>query len=305
MLQAKNLTIKQADGYTTIIYPRYSEAKKLLGSVVIMHGMCEHHKRYLHFANFLNEQGFDVYLYDHRGHGRDKKLEELGYIADKNGYVLLIRDGIEVLEYVQKTKRTEQMIVVAHSMGSLICRNIIQYYDKMDKVIFIGTANPPLIMDTLGLLISSFIQKVKGPKHNSKFLHKLIFGNNTYRKLCERTSVDWLTRNNSIIGSYINDPFCGFPSSTSFLRDIIHLTYYASQPKRTIKTRKNLPILFISGTKDPVGNNGKDVTRLFNQFQRQTFQFVDCVLFEDCRHELLNELNKEEIMHDIVSWIKK
>lgn len=305
MLQTKNVTIKQADGYTTTIYPRYSEAKNLLGSVVILHGMCEHHKRYLHFANFLNEQGYDVYLYDHRGHGTDKKLEELGFIADKNGYVLLIKDGIEVLEYVRKTKRTEQMIIVAHSMGSLICRNIIQYYDKMDKIVFIGTANPPLTTSILGLLVTGVIQKVKGPKYISRFLQKLIFGNKACRKLCERTSVDWLSRNNSIIGSYINDPYCGFPCSTSFLNDVVHLTYYASQPKRTVKTRKDLPMIFISGTKDPIGNNGKDVTRIFNQYQRQAFQFVDCILYKDCRHELLNEINNNEIMHDIISWIKK
>ena len=190
-------------------------------------------------------------------------------------------------------------------MGSLVGRNIIQYYDKIDKAIFMGTANAPIMASRAGLMLTAIIQKIKGPKYHSKFLQKTMFENKTYRKTCERTSVDWLTRDNAIVGAYINDPYCGFPSSTSFLRDIVHLNYFAGLPKRISKTRKDLPILFLSGTCDPVGNNGKDVTRIFNQYQRLAFQNVDCILYQDCRHELLNELNRAEIMQDIVTWLKK
>lgn len=303
MPHPQNIKIEQADGYITIVYPRYSNVKEKKGSVVILHGMCEHHERYYPFSNFLNEHGYDVYLYDHRGHGRDKNLDELGYIADHDGYQILIQDGIQVLKYIKKIMQTEQLILVAHSMGSLVGRNIIQQYDDIDKAIFLGTANPTANTCRFGMAASSVIQKFKGPKHISRFLQKNMFETKPYQRLCERTAYDWLTRNNPKVGAYIHDPYCGFPATTSFHRDIIHLSYYAGIPKRIARTRKDLPILLASGTKDPVGGYGADVTRLFNRYQKLGYKKIDCILYEDCRHELLNEINSEDIMNDLVKWI--
>lgn len=303
MSKVDTFSVIQRDGYETIVYPKYTLLDERKGSVVILHGMCEHHERYYPFADFLNEQGYDVYMYDHRGHGTDKKLEDLGFIADKDGNQILIEDGIGVLTYVSKIKRTERLILFSHSMGSIVGRNIIQTYDDMDKAIFMGTANPPSLTSRFGIMLSSMIIKLKGPKYVSKFLYKSMFETKVYRKVCERTVYDWLTRNNHIVGAYINDPYCGFPATTAFLRDIIKLSLYAALPSNTEKTRKDLPILLVSGTNDPVGNCGKDVSRLFKQYQHQGFKNIDCILYKDCRHELVNELNNDVIMQDLVKWM--
>lgn len=305
MSHSDYMKIEQMDGYITMVYPKYSNLKEKKGSVVILHGMSEHHGRYLIFSNYLNEKGYDVYLYDHRGHGKDKKYDELGYISNHNGYQILIQDGIQVLKYIKRINQTNKLILIGHSMGSLIARNMIQQFDEIDKAIFIGTANPTSYTCQFGIAASSMIQKLKGAKHHSSFLRKVMFETKLYRSLCERTTFDWLSRNHQQVGAYIHDPYCGTPPSTAFYRDIIHLSYYAGMSKRIIKTRTDLPILLTSGTKDPVGGYGKDVTRLFNRYQKVGFRNIDCVLYKDCRHELLNELNYEEIMDDLVDWMEK
>ena len=297
------LTIQQSDGYLTSLYPHYSKSKDLNGSVVLFHGIAEHHKRYHIFADFLNEQCYDVYLYDHRGHGTDKKLSELGFVADQGGYALLIKDGIEVLKYVKKNMRTKTLILFAHSMGSLVGRNVIQYYHELDAAIFCGTAYPSKLTSVFGILTSSMIAKFKGPRYLSALLTKAMFGSKLYTNLCKRTTFDWLTRSNPVVETYMQDPYCGFICSTAFYRDIVHLSYYASQKRRIMKAQKDLPILFISGSKDPVGGYGKNVINLFERFKHYGFIKVSCNIYEDCRHELLNELNGSTIMDNITSWL--
>jgi alpha-beta hydrolase superfamily lysophospholipase len=243
-------------------------------------------------------------MYDHRGHGTDKKLSELGFVAEQKGFTLLIKDGIEVLKFVKRSMRTEKLILFSYSMGSLIGRNVIQYYHELDAVVFYATASPGKLKNIFGIISSNLIAKFKGQDHKSDFLKKAMFETKLFSKLCERTAYDWLTRSNPAVGAYIHDPYCGFTCSASFYRDVVMLSYYAGQRRRIVKAQIDLPILFLSGSKDPVGNYGKDVTRLFNLYQRLGFQHVNCTLYKDCRHELLSELNAQEIMNDIVAWFQ-
>jgi alpha-beta hydrolase superfamily lysophospholipase len=298
------IPVLQVDSYTTKLYPKYSQAKELKGSIVIFHGMAEHHKRYQPFADFLNEQGYDVYLYDHRGHGTDKTITELGFVAKKHGFGRLIKDGIEVLKYVKKNMRSEKLILFAHSMGSLVARNVISYYNGLDAVILCGTANPSKATSIFGLMASGLTTKMKNPQNPSPLLTKAMFGSKLYTDICTRTPFDWITRSEPIVDDYLRDPYCGFPCSSAFLRDIVTLSYHASQKKLILKSQKDLPILFISGSKDPVGGYGKDVTKLATLYKQLKFTKVACKLYKDARHELLNELNASDVMNDVIAWLK-
>lgn len=301
-MEVSKITITQEDKYRTVVYPHYANNPK--GSVLILHGMAEHHDRYNEFARFLNDHGYDVYLYDHRGHGLDKKYEDLGMFAEKNGYKLVIRDAITVLRYVRQANRGEKLILFGHSMGSLIARNVIQYYDKIDGCIICGTANVKPFMSTMGSAYGWFVDKFHGPYSRNQSLANLITGGKRYQKVSNRTAFDWLTRDNSIVGAYIHDPYCGFLCTTSFYRDMLKFTYLSAVPKLIKRTRRDLPILIISGSDDPVGNFGKDVAKLFTQYQHYGFTKVDCTIYDECRHELLNELNHKEIMDDIYNWME-
>lgn len=304
-MEQKKISIPQNDKFETILYPKYCESTSPIGSVLIFHGMAEHHERYYEFADYLNSKRYDVYLYDHRGHGTNQKLEDLGFFADKDGWKRVLLDALEIISYLKKHNRCKKLFLFGHSMGSLILRNVIQYYDTVDGVIICGTTFPSPIKSFLGSFFAGMSRRFFGPKHRAKLIDSLLFGGKQYKQFYERTRFDWLSRNNPSNGIYIYDPYCGFLCTSSFYCDLIRLAANASKQSLIQKTRIDLPIFIISGTHDPVGNCGREVTSYFQLLQRLGFQNVECILYEECRHELLNELNRSQIMGDIATWLSK
>ncbi len=295
--------IKQKDGYTTILYPYYADTASVRGSILILHGMAEHHSRYIPFTEFLTRRGYDVFLFDHRGHGTDKKYEDLGFFSTHQGAQKIVQDVITILDFVNTKQRGEELILFGHSMGSFIARVVIQQYSEIDRVILSGTPHPSSLALLGGRFISSIIQTVKGPRYPSKFLNNMMFGSKLYKAVCTRTAYDWLTRNNTIVGQYINDPFCGFICTSSMYHDMFLMLTQATSVSAIKKTRRELPILIISGEEDPVGGCGKDVYRYFSLLTRLGFKNADCILYAECRHELLNEINRKKIMQDVLQWM--
>lgn len=302
---SKNIIIKQSDGYETVLYPYLCHSEHPHASILILHGMAEHCERYRAFAEYLNGFGYDVYLYNHRGHGTDKMVGELGYFASTNGYEKVVNDAITITKYIKECNRSNHTVLFGHSMGSLILRNLLQQFDTVDCAIICGTTFPSQFLTRMGLFLSSIQKKIKGPKHISRFLNKLLFGSKDYKKLCNRTAFDWLSRSNPSVGAYISDPYCGYICTTSFYNDLLHLALNATKLNHIKQIRRNLPLLIISGDHDPVGGYGKQITHYFLLLQKLGFSNVDCTLYSDCRHELLNELNRNEISKDIVDWLEK
>ena len=297
------VNIKQHDGYETRLFCYKTLNNPVYGNILILHGMAEHHKRYLDFIRVLLQEGFDVYTYDHRGHGTDKKLSDLGHIADRNGATLLVEDSNTVYQYVKQYGRSEKTAVFGHSMGSLILRGLIQTNDKMDCAIVSSTTMPPISISQTGMFISNLICLFGNARKHSPFLQKLLFGSKEYTSLCTRTSYDWLTRNNTIVGKYIDDPYCGFLCTSAFYRDLVTLTVRATKKNNIAKTRRELPLLFLAGTRDPVGGYASQVQRLHSRFTALGFQNTELKLYPEARHELLNELNADEIYQDIISYL--
>lgn len=298
------ITIKQKDGYITKL-TYLSSPKRPKASILILHGMAEHQKRYSSYAQYLIEQGFDVYLYDHRGHGTDKKINELGFFSYQKGYQLVIDDAITISQYIEQNNRSNKFFLFGHSMGSLIARNVIHTYDKYNGIILCGTAYPSKLLLLGGLFMTSLVKKIKGPKYISPYLKNLLFGSSKYTKLSDRTAFDWLTRSLPVVGAYIHDPYCGFICTSSFYNDLLKMTYHASNKKQIRMTKLDLPIFIISGESDPVGGYSKDIKRLLSTYKKLGFTNIAYKLYPDCRHELLNELNNEEVYLDINHWLTK
>lgn len=296
--------VVQKDGYKTEVY-HFSGEQKPKASIIILHGMAEHHKRYYKIAGYLADNGIDTYIYNHRGHGTDKLLKELGFFDEKNGYKKVIEDAVSVIKYVKNKKRADKTFLMGHSMGSLIARNVIQQYDEMDGIILSGSTHPAKIITRSGLILSSLIKLFYGSKHRSPLLNSMMFGSKPYRKLISRTSFDWLSRNNPDVGAYIHDPYCGFLCTISFYHDLLKLVSFATNSVHMKKTRKNLPILIISGDHDPVSNFGKEILHLTALYKKWGYDNVTTKLYPECRHELIQELNADEVMSDIVNWIAK
>ncbi|MDE7209962.1 MAG: alpha/beta hydrolase, partial [Lachnospiraceae bacterium] len=139
----------------------------------------------------------------------------------------------------------------------------------------------------------------------SPWLNHALFERKQYTALSERTANDWLTRSQSAVGLYMNDPYCGFICTAGFYRDLVKLGTYVTKPANIRNTPKHLPILLISGDKDPVSRYGDEIIRLLDTYKKLGYENTDCILYENCRHELLNELNRKEIMNDILQFIEK
>lgn len=304
-MKQDELLLIHDDGYKTTLYPFFTDQEECRGTILVLHGMAEHHERYREFTLFLNENGFDVYLYDHRGHGTDKKLEELGFISETHGWEKLIWDAVDVLSYLSEQKRGKHLILFGHSMGSLIARGATEYSDLVDAAIFCGSTAPSSLNSAAGLFAASLVCFFKGKHHVSPWLNHILFERKQYRALSERTANDWLTRSQAAVGLYMNDPYCGFTCTAGFYRDLIKLGTYVSKPANIRNTPKNLPIFLLSGDKDPVSCYGDEIIKLLDLYQKFGYENTDCILYENCRHELLNELNRKEIMEDILKFIEK
>ncbi len=304
-MKQDELLLLHDDGYTTTLYPFFTDAEEVKGTILILHGMAEHHNRYREFTVFLNENGFDVYLYDHRGHGTDKKLEELGFISEKRGWEKLIFDAVDVLSYLSEQKRGESLILFGHSMGSLVARGATECSDLCDAAVFCGSTAPSKIDSAVGLFATSLICLFKGKRHPSPWLNQALFGRKRYSSLSERTANDWLTRSHAAVGLYMNDPYCGFICTAGFYHDLVKLGTHVTKPANIKNTPKDLPILLLSGDKDPVSKYGDEIIYLLDTYKKLGYSNTDCILYENCRHELLNELNRREIMEDLLQFFLK
>lgn len=273
--------------------------------VHILHGMAEHKLRYKEFARFLNNHAVCVYAHDHRGHGDSAELGgTIGHFGDKNGFKNVLADVESVQQFIRKTHPDTPLFILAHSMGSFIAQNyLLHYQPKIHGLILTGSAlSPGFLVHSLRAVAT--LEKLRvGARKPSTLLNNLTFGsyNKTFKPT--RTVFDWLSRDNQTVNQYMLDPLCGFMCSTESWQQLASALLEISDASNFSKVDKNLPLLLISGDKDPVGGFGKTVKALY-QFWKELGQTqVTLELLTDARHEVLNEINKEKTYNDILQWI--
>lgn len=273
--------------------------------VQIMHGIAEHISRYDDFMAFLASNGFVAVGTDHLGHGQSiEKPEQMGFFAEKNGWDYILKDE-EILRLAMKqTYPNVPFVLFGHSMGSFMARtHIIRYPGGFDAAIISGTGNQGAALVNSGLFMGNLVTALKGAHHYSKFLNKLAFG--SYNKIYEnpRTEYDWLTRDTEVVDKYIADPLCGFIPSCSLFRDMMTGVKFITNVNNLKSMKKDMPVYFMSGDKDPVGECGKGVKLAYENFKKAGMKDVYIKLYKDGRHEMLNEINKAEVYADILAWI--
>ncbi|MCR5002459.1 MAG: alpha/beta hydrolase [Lachnospiraceae bacterium] len=272
--------------------------------LIIHHGMAENITRYEGFIGFLNKNGIAVYTHDMAGHGRSCKDTSLsGWFGEKDGYLRLADDFHTMVTQAACDNPGCRIIVFGHSMGSFICRIYLNLYpdDKISGAIFMGTGGPNPAAG-MGKLMASLIALFKGRKYKSRLMHGIIFAN--YGKGFEgRTDFDWLTRDNEIVDKYIADPECGFLFTVQGVYDLIEANVASNADEWYKNLNKDLPLFIISGAEDPVGDHSLGVKTVSDRLKAAGHNKTTLKLYPSCRHELLNELNKDEVMTDILDWI--
>ena len=272
--------------------------------VQIVHGIAEFVERYDDFANFLTGHGFAVVAEDHMGHGQSINGDGIqGYFH--GGWFTAIEDTMQLMKDTMAQHPGVPYILFGHSMGSFMARTILcKYPDSgIRAAIICGTGWQPAFALPALIKVVEGICKKTGEQNPNEQLQGMVFG--SYNKKIEnpRTPYDWLTRDEAIVDAYISHPLCGFTASCGLLREMMKGIYYVEQQKNLRNMKKHLPVFFIAGAEDPVGPYGKGVEQAAKEFKKAGMINVACKIYPDCRHEILNELNRQEIYADVASWL--
>jgi alpha-beta hydrolase superfamily lysophospholipase len=291
-----------ADGASSIRYyvwlPQDPTAAR--GVVQLVHGMAEHSGRYEHFARFLTRNGYIVCQHDHLGHGQSVDALQ-GYFG-KHGAKTLVADTITLTGIIQKVYPGKPIILFGHSMGSFVARWAAAKSDNYDRLILSGTGWCTALIK-LALLMVRVSILFKGDKGNAKLYYDLNQSTLNAAFAESRDGLSWLTRAESVRRAYESDPLCGFMFTLGGYRDLFSLMKYVNSTDCANKTNPNLPILLISGEKDSVGDFGKGVQKVFSLLGGPANLKRAMHLFPDCRHEILNEENKEEVYDYILGYL--
>ena len=273
----------------------------------ITHGMVEYIERYQDFAQWLNERGFLVTGHDHLGHGNSIRTKaDYGYFADEDANGTVLADVHRLTQLTKESYPGLPYFLLGHSMGSFYARQYLcQYGEELDGAIIMGTGCQPRMLVLAGKLLTTLVAAVKGWHHRSKLVTTVAFGGYNKRFEPIRTPKDWLTRDEAIVDAYIADE----RSSFIFTLNAYHAMFtgidrlYDKNLLACIP--KDLPVFFVAGEEDPVGDFGKGVRQAVQMCRDAGVQKVDLKLYPNDRHEILNELDRQQVYEDLLCWMEE
>ncbi|CAH1197556.1 Monoacylglycerol lipase [Paenibacillus plantiphilus] len=298
---------KLSDDHLYVYKWEPDHAMEVIGIIQLVHGSCEHAGRYERFAHFLAAHGYVVYANDHRGHGLTATSdEELGYFGEWNGWSLMVDDLYQVTKLARQEHPHLSIVMLGHSMGSFLARHYaMRYVEELDGLILVGTAHQSRFTLHLAKIIASWEIRALGRKHRSRLLNRLSYESFNHRFQPSRTKQDWLTRSDAEVDQFIRDERCGFVFTANGFRDMFEGLLYITAQNNVNQTRADLPILLLSGGDDPVGSYGKMVKRTVSSYVKAGVTNVQMKLYDGMRHEILNEIDKEQVYNDILIWLKQ
>lgn len=301
IVEKKLLSSDQKNTLSGVMYIPNGDIR---GIFHLVHGMTEYIGRYQPLFESLASAGYLCCGFDNLGHGNTACEEDLGFIASKNGWQFMVDDVKLFADSIKSEYPNLPYILMGHSMGSFITRiSVSRYPDLADKYICCGTAgaNPAA---AAGLLLCNIIKAFRGERAISPFLENMSFG--SYNKRFDGvTKYEWLTKDREIIDKYSKDKYCTFHFTVSALKDLMTLLKLCNGKDCFNNTKPELPILLIAGDMDPVGNYGKGVKQVYNNFKASGKTDVTMFLYENCRHEIHNDSCKTQMTEDILKFISK
>lgn len=287
-------------------YPRslslWEPAGAPRGLVVISHGMAEHIGRYRRLGEALSGAGFAVAGYNHLGHGDEAALK--GYFADRDGWGRAAEDIHSALAWMKARFPGVPAALLGHSMGSFLAREYaLRHPDFLDALVLSGTGWQPPALCGFGLMAAEAVCTLGGARKPSKLLDKLAFSANNKAFRPARTAFDWLSRDEAEVDKYAADPLCGFVFTGGGFRDMFRGLAALTRLERLAVLPRELPVLLISGERDPVGAQGRGVRMVAGQYRKAGLSRVEVKLYAGARHELFNETIREAVYGDLAQWL--
>ncbi len=295
------------DGISRIHAVRYlPEQGEVTCVMQIVHGMAEYIERYEEFASFLTDRGIVVTGEDHLGHGKSVDADgTYGYFCSQDAATVLVRDVHRLKKLTQEIYPSVPYVILGHSMGSFILRNYMcRYGSGISGAIIAGTGMQRVGLIRLGKLVAGIQRLFCGDHHVSRLIDRLVFSsyNNRIEKPCNDFA--WLSRNAENVEKYKEDSLCGFTFTVNGFRTSFELISRIQKRENLERIPKNLPVLMVSGTEDPVGEYGAGVYRACESMKAVGINDITLKLYDRDRHELLNETDRAAVMQDIYDWLK-
>ncbi|MBQ8590927.1 MAG: lysophospholipase [Firmicutes bacterium] len=274
--------------------------------VQISHGMCEFIERYEHFAEFLNEHGILVCGNDHAGHGASvNSMEDFGFFGEQDGWKHMVDDLRQLTVIVKKRYPGVPYFLLGHSMGSFLARVYLSWYAKeLDGALIVGTSGPNPALPASFPITKAMIA-LKGKRYRSDMIRNIAFGTYNVKFKPKRTEHDWLSRDEKVVDTFEADPRCTFTFTLQGFLDLFSMLKFVSDKSWASMVPATLPVILLSGKMDPVGQYGKGVKEVHDRLAFAGVKDLKMQLYEGCRHEILNETNKETVYADVLDWIEK
>lgn len=293
-------SFQAADG-AQIHYRHWAAPAAPRAVVQIVHGAAEHSGRYDRFAKTLVSQGYAVYATDHRGHGRT--MVRSGKLGDAgpDAWNRFVEDEQQFSQAIRKAHPGAKLVLFGHSLGSFIAQDYMtRRPELLDAVIMSGTAyGPPPPKELIAAVDDEALKSPLGP---SEIWASLFLDFN--KPFSPKPGFEWLSRDQAEVQKYINDPLSGFAFSNELVRDFFRGLVTLRDPAREARIPKNLPVLVVQGSLDPVGANLQATQALLDRYKALGLKRVDHKFYEGGRHEMLNETNRDEVQRDILNWLK-
>lgn len=305
----EEFTLPSTDGKSTCVGTLWLPEGREPGALFqISHGMAEHIQRYDRIARVLVGHGFAVYGIDHIGHGRTQPARELRGIFDhEHAADQIVEDQHAVRLLMQERFPGLPLVFLGHSMGSFIARNYIALHGEgLAGAIIMGTGwMDDGIIKALRVVVAG-LAKLRGWDHRSAFVDGMGVGgyNKAFKGTGANTGFEWLSRNDACAIAYRDDPDCGFMFSIGGYWMLADLMSRAQDSALAARIPKDLPVLVISGSKDPVGSDGVGPAKYFRLLQDAGVEKAEFEVISGARHEILNEIGFEETDQIILDWMK-
>lgn len=277
-----------------------STCKNPKAIIQLVHGMCEYKERYLDFISYLNKNGYNVIIHDHRGHGKsvlDKN--DLGYFY-KDGANAMVEDVFLISQYIKKRFPDMPLYLFGHSMGSLVVRSYLRKYNhEINGLIVCGSPSYNKL-SKIGKGVCRCYMLVKDDQYHSRLMQKMSFG--TFNKGYQMPN-QWICSDDQVVAAYNNDPLCTFTFTINGFYNLLTLMQWTYQ-EVDYPINNDLPILFIAGRNDPCIINEKCFNHAVNMLKNGGYHNVEAIIFDEMRHEILNERNKEKVYESIINFLR-
>jgi alpha-beta hydrolase superfamily lysophospholipase len=303
-MQQQSFNITCADGHLMPVYAWLPDTRPVC-ILHIAHGMAEYAERYNAIAGILAQQGIAVYAHDQRAHGKAiADLKDAG-LGEKDWFNKQVDDLYLLMLHLKKIWPEHKLFLLGHSMGSFLCQRFFQLHgNNIDGLILSATNGKKDPLLGAGIFIAGLQMKIFGSGYRSKLINKLSFGKFNTAFKPNRTAFDWLSRDIKMVDGYIADPLCGFICSAQFFYYFFKGIQAAFDNKNVQSVPNNIPVYAFGGDKDPVGLNGKGFLQLIDNWKAAGVKDISYKLYPGGRHEMMNEINRAEVLTDLVRWIK-